>query len=234
MRRYGILILGAVVAVTCVRLGVWQLSRLGQRRALRALVDRRERMSPLDLAAVTGPTDSLIYRAATVRGTFDLAHQLLVMDRVVREVPAVYVVTPLRYGDRAVLVERGWTPSPDAYSVPLEALAEPETTSVTGVLMPVAHAIPPESSAWPLHVRRADPASLSARLPYPLFPLVLRRTRATRSLPVKLRLLTAPALDNGPHLSYAIQWFSFAAIAIVGSAILFLKDRRERRASGTP
>jgi surfeit locus 1 family protein len=231
MRRYGILILGAVVAVICARLGVWQLSRLGQRRALRALVDRRELMPPLDLMTVTGAADSLTYRAATVRGTFDLAHQLLVTDRVVHEVPAVYVVTPLRYGDRAVLVERGWTPSADGYSAPLEALAEPDTSSVTGVLMPAARAAALDSSAWPLHVRRDDPASLSERLPYALFPLVLRRTRTTRPLPAGLRLLTAPALDNGPHLSYAIQWFSFAAIAIVGSAILFRNERR--RAGGT-
>jgi surfeit locus 1 family protein len=232
MRRYGILILGAAVAVICVRLGVWQLSRLGQRRALRALVDRRERMSPLDLAAVRGATDSLSYRAAVVRGTFDFAHQMVVTDRVVDGVPAVYVVTPVRYDDRAVLVERGWAPSADGYSAPLDALAEPDSASVTGVLVPVPRGAVPDSSGWPLHVRRDDPVTLAERLPYPLFPLVLRRTGATRPLPAGLRLLTAPALDNGPHLSYAIQWFSFAAIAIVGSVILFWKERREGRLSG--
>ena len=37
----------------------------------------------------------------------------------------------------------------------------------------------------------------------------------------------ARELSEGPHLSYAIQWFSFAAIAVVGAVILL---RRERRA----
>src|SRR6266487_35375 len=34
-----------------------------------------------------------------------------------------------------------------------------------------------------------------------------------------------PALDNGPHLSYAIQWFSFAVIALVGTAVLIRRGR---------
>jgi len=36
-----------------------------------------------------------------------------------------------------------------------------------------------------------------------------------------------PALDNGPHLSYAIQWFSFAVIAVVGTILLLKKQARE-------
>jgi surfeit locus 1 family protein len=231
MRRYGILILGAMVAAVCMRLGFWQVSRLHQRLALRAVVERREGMPPRDLAAATAVGDSLIYRRATVQGRFDFTHQLLVTDRVVDEVPAVYVVTPLRYADRAVLVERGWTPSPDGYGAPLDALAEPDTATVTGVLVSPPRGAAPDSGDWPLHVRRDDPVSLAARFPYPLAPLVLRRTAAAQSLPPGLRTLAAPALDNGPHLSYAIQWFSFAAIAIVGGGILFWKEGRRRAAS---
>lgn len=228
MRRYGIFILGAVAAAVCMRLGFWQLSRLGERRAWRALVERRERMAPLDLATLTGPADSLTYRAARVRGTFDFAHQIVVTNRVVNEVTSVYVVTPLRYGDRAVLVERGWTPSADGYAAPLAALAEPDTATVTGILVPVPPGEVPDTAAWPLHVRRDAPASLSGHLPYPLFPLVLRRTGTTRTPPRGLVPLAAPVLDNGPHLAYAIQWFSFAAIAIVGPVILYWSRRREQ------
>jgi cytochrome oxidase assembly protein ShyY1 len=35
-----------------------------------------------------------------------------------------------------------------------------------------------------------------------------------------------PTFDEGPHLSYAIQWFAFATIAVVGGAVLLLRDRR--------
>jgi surfeit locus 1 family protein len=228
VRRYGLFIVGAAAAALFIRLGVWQLSRLAQRRALRARIEQQERMDPLHLAALTGAADSLSYRAATVRGTFDFGRQILVTDRVVDEVTAVYVVTPLRYGDRAVLVERGWTPSADGYGAPLAALAEPDTATVTGVLLQVPGDARPDGAGWPLHVRRDAPASLAGHLPYRLFPLVLRRTGGSGALPRGLLPLAAPALDNGPHLSYAIQWFSFAAIAIVGPIILYRKERRKR------
>jgi surfeit locus 1 family protein len=37
--------------------------------------------------------------------------------------------------------------------------------------------------------------------------------------------LPPPALDEGPHLSYAIQWFSFAAIALIGGTAVALRSR---------
>lgn len=38
------------------------------------------------------------------------------------------------------------------------------------------------------------------------------------STPARLEL---PVLDEGPHRSYAVQWFSFAAIAAVGGVVLY-------------
>jgi cytochrome oxidase assembly protein ShyY1 len=40
-----------------------------------------------------------------------------------------------------------------------------------------------------------------------------------------------PDLSEGPHLSYAIQWFCFAAVAVAGAAILV---RRERPPTAAP
>jgi cytochrome oxidase assembly protein ShyY1 len=36
-----------------------------------------------------------------------------------------------------------------------------------------------------------------------------------------------PVLDDGPHRSYAIQWFCFAIIALVGAGIVVRNDRRQ-------
>ena len=43
-----------------------------------------------------------------------------------------------------------------------------------------------------------------------------------------------PQLTNGPHLSYAFQWFSFATIAIVGYVVLVGRDRRDEVAAVRP
>jgi len=41
----------------------------------------------------------------------------------------------------------------------------------------------------------------------------------------------APEPGDGPHLSYAIQWFAFAGIVILGMGALIRKQAREREAS---
>jgi cytochrome oxidase assembly protein ShyY1 len=33
-------------------------------------------------------------------------------------------------------------------------------------------------------------------------------------------------MDEGPHLGYAIQWFTFALIALVGAGVAVRADRR--------
>ena len=35
-----------------------------------------------------------------------------------------------------------------------------------------------------------------------------------------------PALDDGPHLSYAIQWFGFALIGVIGACVVAFRARR--------
>lgn len=228
MRPYRVLIAGALAAAVCLRLGFWQVSRLHQRQAFRATVEGRARMVPVELGA--GPTeevDSLAYRAAVAHGTFDFSRQVVVVARVVDQVPGVFVVTPLRLADTtAVLVERGWVPSPDAYTVGLDSLMEPDTAEVAGLLLPVTarRAFAVRDSTWPLYAPSDDPARLAGRYPYRLLPWVLRRTLAKGPAPAGLRPVPAPLMDNGPHLSYAIQWFSFALIVLVGSVALFLKE----------
>ncbi len=235
MRAYRVLILGALAAAVCVRLGFWQLSRLHQRQALRAMVEARKRQPALEvtgLAAFTATTwgtiDSAAYRPAVARGVFDFSRQVVMVARVVDEVPGVYVVTPLKLADgQAILVERGWVPSPDAYTVRLDSLREPDSALVTGILIRVraSRAYTVSDTSWPVHVPSDDPDKLAQRYPYPLLPWVLRRTGAGRSAPSALRPIPVPIIDNGPHLSYAIQWFAFATIAAVGSVALFLRER---------
>lgn len=233
MRRYVVLVVGAAAAAVCLRLGFWQLSRLRQRQAFRAKVEARMQQPPFELSArsalpvVTfGTPDSLAYRPGLARGVFDFTRQLVIIGRTVDEVPAVYVVTPLHlFGGAAVLVERGWVPSPDAYSADLDSLAERDTADVRGILLTVRAAQPPttQDTTWPVHLASDDPDRLSGSFPYPLLPWVLRRTEAPAGAPPALRTIPPPAVDNGPHLSYAIQWFSFALIALVGSVILYRK-----------
>ncbi len=224
MKRYGLLVVAFLVAALCVRLGFWQLERLEQRRTRNALLETRLAMAPVDLGSDTS-SDSLHYRRAAGKGVFDFEREVVVMARSLRGVPGVHIVTPLRLeGGGAVLVERGWVPSPDGKTVVLAELAEPESTLVEGVLLRTQTAAGSSTgSGWPVFVRSPNAAELEARYPYRLRRMIVRRTAKPAGAPAALRAVAVPEVSGGRHLSYAVQWFSFAIIAIVGSLILVRK-----------
>ena len=107
-------------------------------------------------------------------------------------------------------------------TVDLTRWHERDTTSVTGYLLRVeslAHG-PVSTSTHPRVVRRLDRDSLAKRLPYPVAPFLLVMTdtahAAGDSIPARV---AEPVLDDGPHLGYALQWFAFALIGVVGAIV---------------
>ena len=226
MSRYLVLVVGILVAAVCVRLGVWQLDRLGQRKSRNAVIEAALAAPAIDLGAASRGVDSLQYRRVRARGTFDFEREIVVMARAHDGVPAVHVVTPLMLDDdTAVLVERGWVPSPDGRTVDLLPLRESGASEVEGVVIPFSSspAAGPALAGWPQYVRSANPVDLASAYPYVLLPIVVRSTRLPSEGSSALRPVPLPELTNGPHLSYAVQWFSFATIALVGCGVLFGK-----------
>ncbi len=199
------------VAIVCVRLGIWQLDRLGQRRARNAVVAARLAQPPLSVGRGT-PLDSVRQRRLVARGVYDFARERVWPLRSFDGTPGVALVTPLRLADgSAVFVDRGWVPSPDAHHVDPSVYREPDSASVEGLGF-----IPPRGR------EDVDIAALRDSVPYALLPFLLQQTgtSAPHGLP---RRWPAPSLDDGPHLSYAIQWFSFALIIVVGTSALLRK-----------
>lgn len=206
------------VALVCVRLGVWQLDRLGQRRDRNAVVAARLALPPIELPGQAGgrgiSADSARQRRIVARGVYDFARERVWPGRSFDGSPGVALVTPLRLADgSAVLVDRGWVPAPDAYHVDQAIYRALDTATVTGLGV-----IPPRGRG------DVEPGALRDSTPYPLLPFILQQTGTSppplRGLP---RRWPPPALDDGPHLSYAIQWFSFALIIVLGTSALLRK-----------
>ena len=197
-----------LIAAGCVALGFWQLSRLRQRRARNAVVAARLALPPLEIHDAGVSPDSVRLRRVTARGIYDFAAELTWPGRSFEGTPGVALITPLQLSDGSrVLVDRGWVYSPDAFHVDHAAYREPDTVTVVGIAF-----IPPRG--------RGD-VDATGFLPF-VIELEKPDPPATTGLP---RRWPAPVLDNGPHLSYAIQWFSFAVIALVGTAVLIRKGR---------
>ena len=212
-------------AAVCIALGVWQLDRLGERRAGNSAAAARRTRPEVTLPAVL-PADSLDGRPVRVSGHYDHEQEMVLRGQVFGGVPGVVLVTPLRLrgaGDTAVLVERGFVPSPDALTVPADAgLEEPGVREVRGIAVAAGSGGgEPLERNGRLSLRRLDLAAARARLPYPLLDVVVRQL-PDPVLPSFPRRRPPPALDDGPHLMYAIQWFAFAVTGAV-FGLVFLR-----------
>src|SRR5438128_11725778 len=207
------LVVSLLVAAICVRLGVWQLDRLHERRQRNALLLAVRARPPLQVDGSL-PADSARDRRLVARGVYDYAHERLWPGRSYEGVPGVDLVTPLRFaGGAAVLVDRGWAPSPDAFHVDQPAYREGDSAVVHGLGMRATRAR-----------GDVDPAALRDSVPYRLLPFVVQQlppaTAPYRPLPPGLIRWPTPELSDGPPLPFAIQWSTFPALFGVGSLVL--------------
>jgi len=181
-----------------------------------------------------------VWRYVRVRGRYDHDHEIVLRGRTLAGRPGVEVATPLLVGDQAVLVIRGWLPAADALRADLGSGWPPgriaDTVTIEGVLVPSAggrggQPLTVESGGHEyLALAGVDTDVISERLGYALSPHVIRAERGPPEAAI-LEQPPPPEPGSGPHLSYAIQWFAFAAIALGGTAILVRKEG-ERPAVG--
>lgn len=219
--------LAVVAAAVFVRLGLWQLARLHAKVQRNAVIAAQQRSEPVQMASLPRDTAAAHYRRAVVSGRFDYDREVVVSGRTHQGSPGAEIVTPMLVpgSDTAVLVNRGWVYSPDGASVDRSRWRERDSGTVEGYVEQYAPDAGTTAGADPRIIRRVSRRELASRIPYALAPyyLVVTGDTAGASHPVRREM---PVLDDGPHRSYAIQWFAFAAIALVGAAVVVRRDRR--------
>ena len=224
-----------LVAAGAAGLGTWQLGRLFDRRERNRLAIDQSRLDIVDLTAQT-LTGRVGFRRVRISGQFDPAHEFIIRGRLFQGTPGIQIVTPLRLDgrDTAVLVNRGFVPSPDAISpFGTQRFAEPIAADFEGI----AVSIPDDGDGQPLTGshgetwRRLDRTAMSSRLPYPVAPyyVIWTADSATAAHTIKGHTLPLrlgpPPLDDGPHLSYAVQWFLIGGSAL-GFGLVFIRRRQ--------
>lgn len=225
-------------AVVCVRLGFWQLARWDQKRARNAEMRAALAAPAVAIADSLPPPAAVVGRRVEARGRLDSRRQVVLAGREHEGVPGVGVVTPLVLADGAgaVLVDRGWIPAVDGATAHPQEYPEPGDLAVSGVAVeiprgaggPSWRAFEDDSvTLW--SALGLDLDSLEARLPYPVAPWVLRALPDARAPALPRRAAPRP-LDETLHLSYAAQWFLFAAALLVVPPLL--ARRRHAPAAG--
>ncbi len=167
-------------------------------------------------------------------GTYVPDEQFVVVNRSEGGVAGDLVVTPMLLDDgRTLLVQRGFVP-----------LGETAAPAPAGEVEIVGRLRQPQQrrrgqvtdapSGELTEVQRIDFERLAPQLPQPLVPmwveLVSSEPAETGPFP---QPVAVPELTEGPHLSYAVQWFIFAAAVVVGWVLAVRKSLNDRR-TGSP
>ena len=234
-------LLALVLVVLFVNFGFWQLGRHAERQESNAFLEARLAAEPFAYQArAESAEDEWAYRRATVRGRYAPEHEVLLRSRARDGQPGYHVLTPLVFEEgRALLVDRGWVPydvgaPPVTEALPPEGEVElggilfPKETQPEGPLAGLAARDPAEGELTALFY--VDTERLGRQLPYALEPRYLALEHQTPPQRGQLPLAPLPpTLDGGPHLGYAIQWFAFALIGLIGYPLLLRQVIREQR-----
>ncbi|MEK6221475.1 MAG: SURF1 family protein [Chloroflexota bacterium] len=221
------------------RLGIWQLDRLAQRRAFNQRVVAQLDGQPINLN-LHGLELSLYdneFRSATVTGTYDYSTQISLRNRVVRNRIGVNFLTPLLLteSDQVILVDRGWIPADQASPDQWEQFELADEVQVTGVLRrselipplsmrPDPTVMPGQSTVMAWNMVNLD--QIAVQNPDLFTSVYLQEEGAEIGQKLPYTEPFELEISEGPHQNYAIQWFLFAGMLLIGYPF-FVKSQEQ-------
>lgn len=225
-----------VLALTAsfIALGFWQLARNNHKHAL-VRAARAAYAAPAP--SVTGPVP--VGGRAEASGRYDPADEVLLKNQVHDGKDGDDVLTPLLLADgTTVIVDRGWVPATGNGQSPITTVAATGPVVVRGLVHTSSPLSPQDAvseTAGQLALPRVDLTRIAAEVGYRLLPRWIEAQSETPTPPAG-----APALPQPPppdqvnHLEYTIEWFSFAAIGIIGWPLALVAFSRRRGGFSTP
>ncbi len=239
-----LLVLAAIAVF--IRLGFWQLDRLAQRRALNGRIEAQINRPAINLnqeMPASSALSQMEYRSAVVTGVFDPSGEVVLRNRVWQNQLGVHILTPLKIegSSESILVDRGWIPFEQAGAADREKYAAAGVVTVRGMLRvgeskPTYVAASPTLAPGQTHQdawNYLDLPAISRQTAEPMLPVYLQAAPDPAVTGLPYRSLPSIDLTEGPHLGYAIQWFAFALILILGYPFFVRRQLSGRRAHRT-
>jgi cytochrome oxidase assembly protein ShyY1 len=222
-RRWaGYLGITILFALACVALSQWQWARLDEVQAENAKVEANWDAQPVALDAVlpdrTGWDDGDKWTPVTMTGTYDIEHQVLVRNRPLNGQPGFDVLTPLRLDDGSLfVVDRGWVPTGSDRDYPDVVPVAPSGEVTVVARLKGGEPTLPNRSAPAGQVATVHLPTIAELTDAPTYVnaygLLASETPAPEHRPIAA---PKPPEDEGPHLSYALQWIAFGLMAFIG------------------
>lgn len=224
-------VLVVAASFAMLRLGIWQLNRLEQRRILnsRILAQIDAPVLELDVEVVEQGIDlcAMEYRQVRVTGVYIFDQQTSWRNQVKDDKLGVSLLTPLLVDgtDTAVLVNRGWIPAEDADRVAWTRYDQGGEVTVQGVVRcsqtDIVFNMKPDTTPAPGEgVRNAwsyvNISEIRKVVDVPLLSVYVHQYPAEGQPPLPASSELDIEITEGPHLNYAIQWFGFSAVLFFG------------------
>ncbi len=230
-----------VVALACIGAGSWQIYRFEQkrvenhelRRNAHAALAPVAQVLPLVGAASAPSRFDVQLRTVRVSGRYDPTLQTLVRNRSVDDVTGFFVVTPLRMGERVLLVVRGFLPQPLSGALPRPPAAPLGRVTVTARVEPGSSQHDAAGRLTDHQVESINPAEQAQRLDAPVYngyAELLSGQPGTAGM----QAVPAPSLGNPAggalepqHFAYVIQWYLFALLALAAPVVMARSEAKQ-------
>ncbi len=222
-RRWaGYLALALLFAAVCAGLGNWQVARRDEALAEIERVESNFDATPVAIEEALPTLDafdtSKKWLPVVMTGVYRTEDQLLVRNRPLNANPGFEVLTPLQLPDGSIfIVDRGWVPTGQNQDSP-DAIPEAPAGHVTVVArLKAGEPQLPGRGADGNQIATVHLPDIAGRLDVPTYTGAYGLMASEDPPPDERPLPVArPIEDEGPHLSYAFQWFVFGIMAFIG------------------
>ena len=235
-RWFGYLALALVFAAVCVALSQWQVARLHETRSANELVDRNYHSTPVAVMSVlptlTSYSPKQRWMQVELTGSYIADAQTLVRNRPLNGQPGFEVLNPLLLSDGNVfLVDRGYVPIGNTQDRPDHIPSPPAGTVTVIARLQAGEPTLAGRSDTPgelATIHLPDVATLVGKPTYTgAYGLMVSESPAADTRPTAK---PQPQLDEGLHISYAIQWVIFGIMAFFGLWYAIRQEYRMRNA----
>jgi cytochrome oxidase assembly protein ShyY1 len=217
-------------------LGRWQWHRLESRRHDNAIIRTNLHATPTPvadaLAAGRPVSHDQQWLRVTATGTYDTAHMVTLLYQTdAHSQSGVDIVVPFRTDDGSTLVvDRGWLASDNQVDRPVAVPPPPSgDVTITGWVRADGSGTSTRINEDPrvgLTTRSISSASIGQAIGQATYGGFVDLESESPAPATSLGQVEMPELDDGPHFFYALQWWFFGVLAVVGYGYLLYDERR--------
>jgi surfeit locus 1 family protein len=213
--------LAAAACAAFVALGNWQAGRAEEKRALGARLAQAMGAAPIELSSGKLDPDALVFRRVAARGRFLDERTVFLDNKLRRGRPGYEVVTPLRLNGVHVLVNRGWVAAGRTREELPQVPAAAGVVRIDGLALARLPQVLVAGQASGKVRPSLDVQAFQRETGLRLHPIVIQQHSAAAD--GLLREWPRPDAGVEKHASYALQWYSLAALAVVLLIVLSVR-----------